>query len=199
MDLFSEMRRYYDERDKRGLPWDQALPPPEIIAFAEGAAPGRALDLGCGTGRASIYLAQRGWICDGVDFIPAAVDLARERATTAGVGDRTRFSVASVAHLDEFEPSYDLAIDVGCMHNLRGDDLISYAAGVARLARPSGHYLLFAHLADENEGATNARLTEPEIRALFEDTFALERVELGTTTVGEMTWASAWFWMRRMA
>lgn len=196
MDLFSEMRRRYDERD---LPWDQALPPPEIIAFAESAPPGRALDLGCGTGRASIYLAQRGWTCDGVDFIPAAVDLARERASAAGVEDRVRFFVASVAHLDEFEPSYDLAIDVGCMHNLRGDDLISYAAGAARLIRPGGQYLLFAHLADETSSATNARLTEPEIRALFDDTFALEHSERGTTTVGEMTWASAWFWMRRRA
>jgi SAM-dependent methyltransferase len=196
MDLYAEMRRRYDERD---LPWDQALPPPEVIAFAEGAAPGRALDLGCGMGRASIYLAQRGWICDGVDFIPVAVDLARERAKAAGVEDRVRFFVASVAHLDEFEPSYDLAIDVGCMHNLRGGDLVSYAAGVARLVRPGGEYLLFAHLADETDGATNARLTEQDIRALFEDAFALERVERGTTTVREMTWPSAWFWMRRLA
>jgi SAM-dependent methyltransferase len=195
MDLYSEMQRRYDECD---LPWDQALPPPEVIAFAESAPPGRALDLGCGTGRASIYLAQRGWICDGVDFIPAAVDLARERAIAAGVGDSTRFFVASVAHLDEFEPAYDLAIDVGCMHNLRGDDLVSYVTGVARLLRPGGHYLLFAHLADETEGATNTRLTAQEIRALFESAFAVERIERGTTTVGEMTWASAWFWMRRM-
>jgi cyclopropane fatty-acyl-phospholipid synthase-like methyltransferase len=134
-----------------------------------------------------------------VDFIPAAIDLARERATAAGVGDSTRFSVASVAHLDEFEPPYDLAIDVGCMHNLRGDDLVSYAEGVARLARPGGHYLLFAHLADETDGATIPRLTESDIRALFEGAFALERIEHGTTTVREMTWASAWFWMRRMA
>ena len=196
MDLYAEMRRRYDERD---LPWDQALPPPEIIAFAEDAPPGRALDLGCGTGRASIYLAQRGWTCDGVDFIPAAVDLARERALAAGVGDRTSFSVASVAHLDEFAPSYDLAIDVGCMHNLRGDDLASYVAGVARLVHPGGQYMLFAHLADENEGATNTRLTALDICALFDDTFAVKRIEHGTTTVGEMTWPSAWFWMRRLA
>jgi hypothetical protein len=85
------------------------------------------------------------------------------------------------------------------MHNLRGDDLVSYAAGVARLVRPGGHYLLFAHLADETDGATSARLTEPDIRKFFEDAFAFERVERGTTTVGEMSWPSAWFWMRRMA
>jgi cyclopropane fatty-acyl-phospholipid synthase-like methyltransferase len=196
MDLYAEMRRRYAERD---LPWDQPLPPPEIIAFAESAPPGRALDLGCGTGRASIYLAQRGWTCDGVDFIPAAVDLARERASAAGIEDRVRFFVASAAHLDEFEPFYDLAIDVGCMHNLRGDDLVSYAAGVARLTRPDGHHLLFAHLADETDSSTSARLTDTDIRSLFDSTFAIERAERGTTTVGDMTWPSAWFWMRRRA
>jgi hypothetical protein len=42
-------------------------------------------------------------------------------------------------------------------------------------------------------------LTEPQIRAVFDGAFALERIELGTTTVREMTWPSAWFWMRRMA
>jgi len=33
--------------------------------------------LGCGPGRASIYLARRGWQVDGVDFIPDAIELAR--------------------------------------------------------------------------------------------------------------------------
>ncbi len=42
-----------------------------------GLAPGRALDLGCGAGRASIWLASRGWRVTGVDFSDAALDLAR--------------------------------------------------------------------------------------------------------------------------
>jgi SAM-dependent methyltransferase len=40
-------------------------------------APGRALDLGCGAGRASIWLAGRGWRVTGVDFSEAALELAR--------------------------------------------------------------------------------------------------------------------------
>lgn len=47
-------------------------------------APGRALDLGCGEGRNSVWLAERGWEVTGVDFaevgLAKAAKLAEERA-----------------------------------------------------------------------------------------------------------------------
>ena len=66
------------------------------------------------------------------------------------------------------------------------------------MVRSGGLYVLFAHLAAE--GATDAErhgLTDETIRALFAPTFSLERAEPGQTTVGEMTWASSWYWFRR--
>ena len=41
-------------------PWDTEVTPPEVLSFLESAQPGRALDLGCGTGTNSIVMAQRG-------------------------------------------------------------------------------------------------------------------------------------------
>jgi len=194
MDIFTEMRRRYREGD---LPWDQSLPPPEVVDLAATLTPGRALDLGCGAGRACIYLAERGWDCDGVDFVPDAIALARARAETAGVAGHAHFHIASVTRLDALRPPYDLALDVGCMHNLRGDDLRAYGTGLARLVRPGGRYLLFAHLSDEADEAARFGMPESLIRATFDATFAVERVERGNTTVGETPRASAWFWMRR--
>ena len=196
MDVFDEMERRYREGD---LPWDRSLPPPEVVDLAAALAPGRALDLGCGAGRACLYLAARGWDCDGVDFVPDAIARARARADQAGVAGRAHFHVASVTRLDHLRPPYDLALDVGCMHNLGGDDVRAYAAGVARLVRPGGLYLLFAHLSEEADGAARRGVPEAVVRAAFDATFAAERVERGSTTVGDATWASAWFWMRRTA
>lgn len=196
MDLFTEMQRRYREGD---LPWDHALPPPEVITLAADLAPGRALDLGCGAGRACIYLAGRGWHCDGVDFVPDAIALARERANLAGAAARAHFHLTAVTDLDALQPPYDVALDVGCMHSLRGPDRAAYAAGLARLVRPDGRYLLFAHLAEGAEESAAYGLPEPVIRATFEGAFAVERVERGVTTVGGDTWPSAWFWMRRTA
>ncbi len=195
MNTFDMMQQRYRAHD---VPWDQPLPPPEIVALAEELPPGKALDLGCGPGRSCLYLAQHGWRCDGVDFVPEAIELARQRAVEAGLADRVRFTVGSVTHLEGMEPPYDLAIDIGCMHNLRGDDLRSYAGEVARMVRPGGLYALFAHLAPENgSGEERHGQSDQSIRALFAPTFTLERVETGQTTVADQTWPSAWYWFRR--
>ena len=57
--------------------------------------PGRALDLGCGTGTNALWLTQHGWRVVGVDFASLAIESARRKADwTSGVefveGDVTR-------------------------------------------------------------------------------------------------------------
>ena len=194
MDVFAQMQQRY--RDGT-LPWDQPLPPPEVVALTDHLPPGRALDLGCGAGRTSIYLAQHGWTCDGVDFVPEAIQLARTRAEAAGVAGQTRFIVSPVTQLADVQAPYDLAIDIGCMHNMRGPDAARYAAEVARVLRPGGVYLLFAHLSGDPAVESQFGMSEQFILDLFAEYMVLERIERGTTTVGESVWPSAWFWMRR--
>ncbi len=56
--------------------------------LAEAAArghPGRALDLGTGSGYVGIYLALCGWLVDAVDVSPRALELARRNAELNGV------------------------------------------------------------------------------------------------------------------
>src|SRR5205809_654304 len=63
-------------------PWDRGdMQTPQRLRDAiEGPArpePGRALDIGCGMGRHSIYLAQQGWQVTGVDEVERALRVAR--------------------------------------------------------------------------------------------------------------------------
>lgn len=75
-------RWFFDLRYLRGrAPWDTGVTPPEVVDLIEGARlpPGRALDLGCGTGTNTIYLARHGWEVVGVDFSAVAIRRARRR------------------------------------------------------------------------------------------------------------------------
>jgi len=192
--LLVEMTSRYTEPT---LPWDVELPPPEVVDLVAVLAPGRALDLGCGFGRTCRYLAQHGWQCDGVDFVEQAVLTARARAAAAGVADRIAFHVASVAALDFLQPTYDLAVDVGCFHAQAAPVRTRYAQHVARLLKPGALFLLFAHLREERAGDEGRWVTAAQIDLLFAHEFTVERMVPGTTTVRDNTWPSGWYWLRR--
>lgn len=182
------------------VPWSDHEPPPEIIALAATLPAGRLLDLGCGFGRTSIYLARHGWMADGVDFVPEAIQVAEERAAAAGVGDRTKFHTASAASMPFLAPAYDLAVDIGCMHSFEPDDQRGYRDELLRLLPPGGRYVLFAHLRSDSEPLEDGPRGIPEatIRELFSDGFTLERFERGITQVEDRPpWESGWFWYRR--
>ncbi len=57
---------------------------PQLVAEAADLPPGRALDVGCGEGGDSVWLAQQGWRVTGVDFADAA--LTRTAASRRGSG-----------------------------------------------------------------------------------------------------------------
>jgi cyclopropane fatty-acyl-phospholipid synthase-like methyltransferase len=194
-----EVYQRLSERYAAGnVPWDDPLPPPEIINQVADVPAGRALDLGCGYGRATIYMAKLGWDVDGIDFIAEAAAEAAMRARAAGV--YARFHIGQVTDLDFMAGPYDLAVDVGCCHNMAEDDLTRYRDQLTRLIRPGGTFLLYARLREESDEDDSAGpgLRPQIVEELFSAGFELERAEYGTTTVpGQPVWRSGWFWFRR--
>jgi len=188
------MAQRYAEGD---LPWDAALPPPEVEALAARLAPGRALDVGCGYGRSTIYLAERGWRVDGVDFVADAVAEARRRADLAGVVERVTVHQAAVPDLDFLTGPYDLILDIGCGHGLAGRHLDDYRDQVRRLLAPGGTFGVFTRLRaadavppEPGEGPRGQ--VEAELRARFADGFALQAFEHGESGPEGKRWPSAW-------
>ena len=62
-----------------------------LVTEAAGLRPGRALDLGCGEGGDTIWLAEHGWSVTGLDISSTALERARGEADRRKVGDRTTF------------------------------------------------------------------------------------------------------------
>jgi SAM-dependent methyltransferase len=127
-------------------PWDTGITPPEVVTLIEGPAalaPGRALDLGCGTGTNVVFLADHGWDATGVDAEPIALDVARGKvAGVAGarvlLGDVTRLGALGL------DGPFDLVLDIGCFHSIPPSRRDAYASGVAALTPPGAVLFVFA-------------------------------------------------------
>ncbi len=150
--------------------WDTGITPPEVTsAVDQFSQPGRVLDLGCGTGTSSIYLAQHGWQVTGIDFSPKAIELARDKAQRAGI--HPEFHVGDASRLDFLREPFDLILDIGCLHGLDRESRIRYAEQLRRLTHPGSKFLLFGFMRPVFFGSYH--LTPQETRALFEPAFAL--------------------------
>ncbi|MFN4294430.1 MAG: class I SAM-dependent methyltransferase [Thermoflexales bacterium] len=157
--------RWYLRRGRP--PWDTGISPPELLAFIAAHPPGRALDLGCGTGTNVITLAQRGWRVTGVDFAVRAILEARRKARDAGVQADLR--LGDVTRLSALAGPFDLILDIGCFHGLPADGRSAYARHVKRLLAPHGTFLLYVMFKADGQSqrsgisATDLAVFTPEL------------------------------------
>jgi SAM-dependent methyltransferase len=153
------------------LPWDTSEPDPVLVEYIDSRSivPGRALDVGCGTGTHARWLASRGFDVLGVDVAPRAIEIARDKATAESFGARVRFAVGDfLATLPDGGP-FDFVFDRGCFHVFEADDRARFAAQVARVLAPGGIWL---SLVGSTEGA--ARDSGPPRRSVRDLANAIE-------------------------
>lgn len=196
-----ELEKYY----RSGTPpWDWGITPPELVDLVEGTdalPPGRALELGCGTGTNAVYLAQHGWDVVGVDLIDRAICQARDKADAAGMpiqllcGDATRLDDLDVAG------SFDLFFDLSCYCGIPAHRRDAYANGLTRRAAPGARLLMFGYGPASTPRGPRAwpeafdddisGVTADELRTRFADW------NLITTTPGTNAVPTFWFLLQR--
>ncbi len=127
-------------------PWDTGISPPELLEFIRSHPPGKALDLGCGTGTNLVSLAQAGWSIVGIDFAYKAVGEARKKLRAAGLnGTVIR---GDVTRVDFPGNPFDLVLDIGCYHSLPGVSREMYRHNLTSILSPEGTFLIYLHLID---------------------------------------------------
>ncbi|MEK6228146.1 MAG: class I SAM-dependent methyltransferase [Actinomycetota bacterium] len=157
-------------------PWERT-PGPEIlgrvVAGSDGLPPGRALDVGCGTGRDAVYLAKLGWQVTGVDAVDDALAKAKQRAAHEGVEvEWIRGDVSDLTGLG-LKPEYALLYDIGCIHGLPDSARTSAVTGLTELAAPGATLLL---LAFKRRMVLPRGMDKEEIIRLFGDAWELVEV-----------------------
>ena len=150
--------------------WQRTAPPSELVALVEGAsplAPSRALELGCGTGTDTIYLASHGWDVTAIDMVPKALATAHRNATAAGVAPR--FIQGDVTRLNDLGvgDGYTLLLDFGCFHTLPDDRRPAYVTSVSGAAAPGATLLLYGFTRPPKAAPLHAGVTAGEVQQRF--------------------------------
>ena len=139
----------WDDRYRgSGLVWS-ATPNMWVEQEASRLTPGRALDLACGEGRNSIWLAHRGWQVTGVDFSSAAISKAQ---TLAEAQDPPVIPIDwRCADATTFQSSLEFDLALLVYLQLPARQRRAAVRSAWNSLAPHGHLLVIAHHSDNLE------------------------------------------------
>lgn len=195
---FDQVYSYADHFSK--LPWAHDHPSRFLDEIAAAEPAGSVLDIGCGGGTDSVYMASQGWDVTALDFVDKALEMTLGRAADAGLSLKT-----IEADITVWEPTgqFDLVLDHGLLHNMDPVRHAAYRERVMRSIRPGGHLVILHWLQRTPDEAQSelgpARASREEINAFFspelvERKFEFEEYDgLPESVGGSMAQAYYWF------
>jgi SAM-dependent methyltransferase len=133
------------------------------MAIEDRIAPCKAITLGCGVGRETLFLARKGFDVTGLDFSNTAITKARKRAKAARLD--VPFIEDDLTELRHPLGTFDLVMDFGALNDLNQLDRDRYMENVLPLTRPGSYYVMFCF---------DRMLPDAEVSQRFEKDFQIE-------------------------
>jgi SAM-dependent methyltransferase len=118
------------------------------------------LDLGCGTGRNSNYLAEKGNSVIGIEISKTAINLAKARALDIGVSvDYRQGDIGQPYEIED--SSVDIILDVTSSNSLDENGRSVYLSECSRVLKTGGYMFVRALCKDGNKNVKNLLKQSP--------------------------------------
>jgi len=172
---YEEWDQIYRRYPLTALPWELGRPRKVPVELVEKGAmkKGKALDLCCGAGTNTVYLAEKGFDVTGIDISSKAIEYAKKKAEQANV--KIRFVAQNFLELQFKSEEFDFVFDMGCFHHVKVKDRSTFIKEVHRVLRKDGIYLMVC-FSYRNGSAWN-HFTKEQIIQLFSDYFQIESID----------------------
>lgn len=185
----------FKERYKSGdTPWDAGQPDFNLIEVVTGnpIRSCKALEIGCGTGDNSVWLAQNHFQVVGVDISDIAVEKAKEKASKANA-DCGFLCVDFLKEKVEGAP-FGFVFDRGCFHSFSsGDDRKRFAQNAAAHLEYAGLWLTLVGNADEvRQGPGPPQRSAQDIVLAVEPLFEILSLQAGLFGSSQPNAPRAW-------
>jgi cyclopropane fatty-acyl-phospholipid synthase-like methyltransferase len=168
--------------------WTDTRIPAELKELIANNHPKNALELGCGLGAFSRYMASQGVSITGIDFSPIAIAKAEQKM--AKTGHQAHFIIGDVTNLEMLQQPFDVAYDIGCFHCLKATAQQGYVAEAYRLLKQGSTLLVWTM---DNYSPSGIKLNPDYMANLFADKFQLVTSKFSRRRLI----ASRWYWFVR--
>ena len=162
-------RAYGFDAAYTGVPaWDIGRPQRTFVELADaGEIVDRVLDVGCGTGELSLYLADRGNDVLGIDFAPQAIRQAKEKAYWRQ--SPAQFLVWDALNLRDLPLRFETVTDSAHFHCLNDAERDRYVDGLHAVLNPGGRCFVLAAATPERWGRRPGGVAYSEFVDRFDD------------------------------
>jgi SAM-dependent methyltransferase len=132
---------FYSDKEKP-IPFFKNIPDENLISYFDRGLlkHGKALDIGCGNGRNSFYLAQRGFEVNGVDFSNTSIEWGKQMAKEQSI--KVNFLCQSIFEFENKPESFDFIYDSGCLHHIKPHRRNQYLKTILKYLKPDGYFAM---------------------------------------------------------
>ena len=133
--------KFYSDK-KKPIPFFKNIPDENLVSYFDRGIfkKGKALDIGCGNGRNSFYLAERGFEVYGIDFSKNSIEWGNQITKEKAV--KVNFLCQSIFHFKAEPESFDYIYDSGCFHHIKPHRRSQYLNTILKYLKPDGYFAM---------------------------------------------------------